>query len=93
MAAGHGLAGREESCRPNETIIAYWYSLSMIILSVLFTARWRASAGASGCKVGNLEKGECRKKAEKGGLPVKKWRVVSLSNACPTCGARPCHPP
>ena len=33
-----GMAGKggKESCRPNETIIAYWYRLSMITLSVLF---------------------------------------------------------
>ena len=28
--------GGGESCRPNETIIAYWYRLSMITLSGLF---------------------------------------------------------
>jgi hypothetical protein len=33
-----GMAGKggKESCRPNETIIAYWYRLSMITLSGLF---------------------------------------------------------
>ncbi len=29
------FAGTEESCRINETIIAYWYRLSMITLSGL----------------------------------------------------------
>ncbi len=32
--------GGKESCRPNETIIAYWYSMSMITLSVLFAWGW-----------------------------------------------------
>ena len=35
------LEGGEESCRPNERIIAYWYSMSMITLSVLFAWGWR----------------------------------------------------
>ena len=48
--------GGEESCRPNEAIIAYWYRLSMIILSGLFAAGWRVFVGAGGWKVGNLEK-------------------------------------
>src|SRR6267143_2314930 len=48
--------GGEESCRPNKTIIAHWYSLSMIILSTLFAVGWRVSAGVGGWKVENLEK-------------------------------------
>ena len=48
--------GGEESCRPNKTIIAHWYSLSMIILSSLFAAGWRVSAGVGGWKVENLGK-------------------------------------
>src|SRR6266404_4869045 len=48
--------GGEESCRPNKTIIAHWYSLSMIILNSLFAAGWRVSAGVGGWKVENLEK-------------------------------------
>jgi hypothetical protein len=40
--------GGEESCRPNEPIIPYWYSLSMIILSRLFGAGWRVSAAVRG---------------------------------------------
>ncbi len=35
------LEGGEESCRPNEAIIAYWYSMSMITLSDLFAWGWR----------------------------------------------------
>src|SRR2546422_1756526 len=41
----NGLAWEErrggESCRPNRTIIAYWYSLSIITLNGLFAGRWR----------------------------------------------------
>src|SRR6266403_4376926 len=36
-----GMAGRrEESCRPNEPIITYWYNMSMSTLSVLFAWGW-----------------------------------------------------
>ncbi len=36
--------GGEESCRPRETIIAYSYNLSMVILSRLFAVGWRMCA-------------------------------------------------
>src|SRR5260370_37101113 len=52
-----GYGGQEEeSRRPNEPIIAYWYSSSMIILSGLFAGGWRVSAGVDGWKVENFEK-------------------------------------
>jgi hypothetical protein len=54
--------GGEESYRSKETIIAYWYSMSMINLSGLFAAGWRVHAGAGGSKVENLEKRGCSKK-------------------------------
>ena len=40
VAGGHGAKDGEESYRPNETIIAYWYSMLIIILSSLFAAGW-----------------------------------------------------
>jgi len=30
----------EESCQPNEAIIAYWLRMSRIIISGLFAERW-----------------------------------------------------
>jgi hypothetical protein len=33
VAGAHGSQGTEESCRLSETIIAYWYRMSMITLS------------------------------------------------------------
>src|ERR1700687_2067948 len=48
--------GGEEFCRPNQAIVAYWYSLSMIILSGLFAVGWRVTAGVGGWKVENFEK-------------------------------------
>jgi hypothetical protein len=42
-----GYGGQAEgSCRLNETIIAYWYSLSMII------CKWFGCCGIAGCLFG-----------------------------------------
>jgi hypothetical protein len=38
-AGAHGSQGTEESCRLNKTIIAYWYSMSMI------TCKWFGCCG------------------------------------------------
>jgi hypothetical protein len=39
VAGAHGSQGTEESCQPNETIIAYWYRMSMI------TCKWFGCCG------------------------------------------------
>jgi hypothetical protein len=42
VAGEHGSQGTEESCRLNETIIAYWYRMSMI------TCKWLGCWGIAG---------------------------------------------